>query len=70
MSFAAARRFMHSDDGKHAWFMLHAFGQDVDDPAHFDVVLNTETYRSERAIGLVLMAYLAKFGDWPPTALH
>ena len=67
ISFAAAKRFILSDDEMHAWFMLHAFGQGVADPAHFDVVVNTETYEGERAAGLVLMAYLAKFGAWPPT---
>jgi hypothetical protein len=36
--------------------------------ADFDVVVNSGTYERERAASLVLMAYLAKFGDWPMTA--
>ena len=38
------------------------------DPAHFDIAINTETYAQEPAVGLVLMAYFAKFGHWPLTA--
>jgi len=49
-----------------AWAaMKHALGN----PAQFDVIVNSETYERERAISLVLMAYFAKFGDWPPTTL-
>jgi len=33
--------------------------------AHFDLVINTETYARETAMGLVLMAYFAKFGHRP-----
>jgi hypothetical protein len=33
--------------------------------AHFDLVINTETYAREHALGLVLMAYFAKFGHRP-----
>ena len=44
-------------------------GREVGDPADFDVVVNSGTYEGERAASLVLMAYLAKFGDWPMTAL-
>lgn len=40
---------------------------EVGDPAQFDVIVNSEAYERERAISLVLMAYFAKFGDWPPT---
>jgi hypothetical protein len=43
-------------------------GADLGDPTDFDVAVNAETYERERAVGLVLMAYLAKFGDWPMTA--
>jgi hypothetical protein len=35
-------------------------------PAHFDIIVNRENYEPERAVSLVLMAYVAKFGDWPP----
>ena len=49
--------------------ILHALGQNPADPAHHDVVVNTETYAGERAEAVVLMAYLAKFGEWPLTAL-
>jgi hypothetical protein len=35
---------------------------------HYDVVVNTGTNAGERAEAVVLMAYLAKFGEWPLTA--
>lgn len=40
---------------------------DLGKPTDFDVVVNAGTYHSQRAVSLVLMAYLAKFGDWPLT---
>jgi hypothetical protein len=50
-------------------FESHALGSEVGTPADFDVIVNSGTYERERATSLVLMAYLAKFGDWPMTAL-
>ncbi len=47
---------------------LNPPGRKVGAPADFDVVVNSGTYERERAASLVLMAYLAKFGDWPMTA--
>lgn len=44
-------------------------GKEVGTPADLDVVVNSGSYERERATSLVLMAYLAKFGDWPVTAL-
>jgi len=41
---------------------------DVADPAHFDLAINTETYGREPTVGLILMAYFAKFGHWPLSA--
>ncbi len=35
---------------------------------HYDVVVNAATYDGERAEAVGLMAYLAKFGEWPLTA--
>jgi hypothetical protein len=43
-------------------------GGQLGHPTDFDVVVNAGTYERERAVSLVLMAYLAKFGDWPLTA--
>lgn len=47
---------------------LRPSGGAVGDAANFDVVLNGGTYDPECALGLALMAYLAKFGDWPMAA--
>ena len=69
ISFAAARQSVLSGDRARAAFVLGGLGHDVTDPAHFDIVVNTETYPGERAVALVLMAYFAKFGD-RPLAVH
>jgi cytidylate kinase len=64
----AAKRMIVAGEKERAAFVLHALGQNVADPAHYDVVVNTGTYAGERAESVVLMAYLAKFGEWPLTA--
>jgi hypothetical protein len=63
LSFEAAERLILSEDRERAAFVLRATGHDVADPATFDVIVNTVTYPGERALGLVLMAYFAKFRD-------
>jgi hypothetical protein len=68
ISFEAAKRLLLSSDREHALFVLHALGQDVGDSANYDIVVNVGSYEWERVMNLVLMAYFAKFGDWPLTA--
>jgi hypothetical protein len=57
-----------SNEKERAAFIRRTLGYSLADPAHYDVVVNTGTYAQERAEAVVLMAYLAKFGKWPPTA--
>ena len=66
-AFETARHLILSGDRDHALLVLEAMEHDIGDPAQFDVIVNSGTYERERAISLVLMAYFAKFGDWPPT---
>jgi len=66
-AFETARHLILSGDRDHALLVLEAMEHAIGDPAHFDVIVNSGTYERERAISLVLMAYFAKFGDWPPT---
>jgi hypothetical protein len=68
ISLEAAERLISSGDRTRASFVLRALGHDVADPATFDIIVNTVTYPGERALGLVLMAYFAKFGDGLLTA--
>jgi cytidylate kinase len=63
--FKAAEQLIMSDNRERAGFVLRATGHDVADPANFDLIVNTMTYPGERALGLVLMAYFAKFGAGP-----
>ena len=68
VSLAAAQRMIASNEKERAASIRHALGQDIADPAHYDVVVNTGTYSLKRAEAVVLMAYLAKFGEWPLSA--
>jgi cytidylate kinase len=68
VSLAVAKQTIASQERECAAFVRHALGQNIADPAHYDVVVNTGTYAQERAEAVVLMAYLAKFGKWPLTA--
>jgi cytidylate kinase len=63
-----SKRTIARNDNDRADFVWQALGQSIADPAHYDVVVNTGTYAQERAEAVVLMAYLAKFGEWPLTA--
>jgi hypothetical protein len=47
---------------------FRSLAPEVAEPADFDLVVNSGSYDRQRAVGLVLMAYLAKFGDWPSIA--
>jgi cytidylate kinase len=63
----AAKRIIESGDKERAAFVRQITEQNVADPAQYDVVINTGIYEGERADALVLMAYLAKFGELPLT---
>jgi CMP/dCMP kinase len=67
ISFEAAKELVSSRDSERAAFVLDAMGKDISDPTDYDVLVNTGTYARERAVGLVVMAYLAKFGELPLT---
>lgn len=64
----AAKRLIVAGERERAAFVRRAVGQNVADPVHYDLAVNTDTYSGERAESVVLMAYLAKFGEWPLTA--
>ena len=70
VSVDVAKRLLVAGDKQRAAFVLRAMGQNVADPVHYDLVVNTDTYCGKRAEAVVLMAYLAKFGEWPLTALE
>jgi hypothetical protein len=68
VSLTVAKRMIATNDKDRAAFIRRHLGHSLADPAHYDVVVNTGTYPQERAEAVVLMAYLAKFGEWPVTA--
>jgi len=63
-----ASRRVRAGDRDREQFLRQYFGQDGSNPTDYDVVINAGVYSPQRADALVLMAYLAKFGQIPPTA--
>jgi len=59
VSVEAAKWLLVAGERERAAFVRRAVGQDVADPVHYDLVVNTDTYPGERAEAVVLMAYLA-----------
>jgi hypothetical protein len=55
-------------DKRRAEFVWRTFHADVTAAADYDLVINVGTYTPLRAESLVLMAYLAKFGELPAEA--
>lgn len=60
-----AYRQVRAGDKERADFVRQAYHADVSDPTFYDVLINVATFSPERADSLVLMAYLAKFGEIP-----
>lgn len=55
-------------DKRRADFVSRTFHADVTAPTDYDLVINVGTYTPLRAESLVVMAYLAKFGELPAEA--
>jgi hypothetical protein len=68
VSQAVAKRMIATNDKDRAAFIRSVLGHTIADPTYYDVMVNTGTFAQERAEAVVLMAYLAKFGEWPVTA--
>jgi hypothetical protein len=64
----AAQKRLIQGDKKHAAVEHRVVKRDKDNPTCYDLVINMATFDNERAVGLVLMAYLAKFGKLPASA--
>jgi cytidylate kinase len=64
-SIEEAYRQVRAGDKERADFVRQAYHADVADPSFYDIVINVATFSPERADSLVLMAYLAKFGEIP-----
>jgi len=60
-----AYRLVRLGDRERSDFVRQAYHADVADPTLYDVVINVATFSPERADSLILMAYLAKFGEIP-----
>lgn len=62
-----AKQQVVSTDAERVAFVHKCSGHDVSDPTHYDIVVNASVYAGERLDAVVLMAYLAKFGELPLT---
>ena len=67
ISSEAAKREVALTDGERIAFVRQSTGHDVTDPTNYDIVINAGLYAGERLDAVVLMAYLAKFGELPLT---
>jgi cytidylate kinase len=67
LPFDEAARKVRAGDRDRVAFLRQHFGEDGSNPVHYDLLVNTGIYTPERADALVLMAYLAKFGQLPPS---
>lgn len=63
-----ALRRIRAADRDRADFVRREFGVDVEEPSQYDVTINSGTFGPTRADALILMAYLAKFGQLPTEA--
>jgi len=61
ITVAEARAEIETVDADRRAFMRDHFGRDIDEPTAYDLVVNTGTLSLERAAGLVVAAYEARF---------
>ena len=62
-----ARKLVARRDEERSTFARHIFARNVDEPADFDVIVNTGTIPTQRAMEIILAAYAAKFERRPPS---
>jgi cytidylate kinase len=65
---AAALRKVRAAQEEVRAFIKHHFKEDVTDPHHFDLIVNTGNISVDQAVDLVLTAYRTKFGRLPEPA--
>ena len=65
--YAKQLREVASTVGERIAFVRQSTGRDVTDPIHYDIVIDAGIYAGERLDAVVLMAYLARFGELPLT---
>lgn len=63
----AARQVIAGDRDR-ADFVRRMFHREVSIPTDYDIIINVATYSPQRADSMILMAYLAKFGQIPDEA--
>jgi len=63
-----ALRRIRAADRDRADFVRREFGVDVDESSQYDLTINSATFGPSRADALIMMAYLAKFGQLPNEA--
>lgn len=68
LSDAEARAAIATVDADRRAFTRDHYGRDADDPAGYDLLINTGSVPLERAVSLVVAAYDARFPDVRPTA--
>lgn len=59
LNFDDAEKYMHSTDANRAAFVRRYFNCDANDPANYDLILNTGTLSVEKAVQVIQCAILA-----------
>jgi hypothetical protein len=60
MSAKEAEHFIKEEDHARQRYMKHHFNCDIDDPEHYDLVINTDHYSDEAVVEMILSAVAAK----------
>lgn len=60
---AEAERELSREDAERRHFLVHHFRVDPDDPTRYDLTLNSAEFSRERAAGIVVAAYRARFHE-------
>ncbi len=61
-----ARRKVIAVDRERAEFVRHYFGADIEEPRHYDLVLNVEHFNNEQAADIIIAALEIKLGEPRP----
>jgi cytidylate kinase len=67
LSHEQAAELLAEEDAKRREFFRHQFGVAVDDPLHYDIVLNTGILNIDAAVDVVLAALRCRFPGAVPT---
>jgi len=69
LSHEQAAEHLAEEDAKRREFFRHQFGAAIDDPLHYDIVLNTGTLSIDAAVDVIVAALECRFPGAVPVAV-